>query len=97
MLVLAMVVAFTFTSCKNKEKCWKVTAKVGYYYDGEYYYDKISEYVWGSENDLEIVIEDIEDQYENAGYEVSISYEKSKKSEDDCDDYDINDLENDWL
>ena len=94
---MIMACACMFTSCKNKERCWKVTAKVNFYYNGDYYSDKITEYVWGSENDLEIVIEDIKEKYEKLNYEVNISYEKSKKSEDACEDYDVSDLEDDWL
>ena len=86
MLVLAMALAFTFTSCKNKERCWKVTLK---YEEG-----KETMYVWGSENDLEATLADYEDDVKDLwGEKVSTSYEKAKKSESDCDDAELEDFE----
>ena len=84
MLVLAMALAFTFTSCKNKERCWKVTLK---YEDG-----KETMYVWGSENDLEATLADYEKDAKDYGVKLNTSYEKVKKSESDCDDIDLEDI-----
>jgi hypothetical protein len=85
MLVLAMALAFTFTSCKNKERCWKITV--------EAYGEKESAYVWGSENDVEATLADYEKDAKDYGVKLNTSYEKVKKSESDCDDIDLEDIE----
>ena len=93
LFVLVMAFAFTFTSCKNKERCWKVTVELEYSddYSGESYSDKIKFYTWGSENDLEMAIADFEDEYGDY-YDLDITYEKADKSESDCDDVDMDDF-----
>ena len=75
-----MALAFTFTSCKNKEKCWKVTIETEYWGKNKYY-------VWATENEIDAVVND----YEDAGADAT--YEKAKKSESDCDDLDLDELE----
>lgn len=92
LLVLVMALAFSFTSCKNVEKCWKLTVKTEY--EGETFKEKV--YVWGTENDLEMAIaeikEEFEEEMEDYGYEMDITYEKADKDESDCDDVDMDDL-----
>jgi maltose-binding protein MalE len=92
LLVLVMALAFTFTSCKNVEKCWKVTVKVKY----EGASEKEKFYVWGTENDLEMAIAEIKEEYEEIeeeyGYDIDVTYEKADKDESDCDDVDMDDL-----
>ena len=70
-----MALAFTFTSCKNKDKCWKVTVE-------SEYSGKSKFYVWASENDMDAIVGDLEDVADD------VKYEKADKSESDCDQMD---------
>ena len=86
---MIMACACMFTSCKNKEKCWKVT--VDLYGDGGSYY------AWGTEEEIQTIIDDLEDDARDYDADFDAQIKEVDKSEGDCEDKeDLEDLKYYW-
>lgn len=82
-IACAVVFAGVLTSCGDTNYCYEVTQKYSLY--GQEL--SVTTPIWGTSNELDVAIEELEIQLEALGLskdDYSITYKKTNKSQADC-------------
>ena len=82
-IACAVVLAGVLSSCGDTNYCYEITQK----YSILGVETSATNYVWGTSNELDAAIDEIEAMFESMGLSkdaYSIEYKKANKSQEDC-------------
>ena len=82
-IACAVILAGVLSSCGDTNYCYEITQK----YNVLGVETSATSYVWGTSNELDAAIDEIEAMFESMGLSkdaYSIDYKKANKSQEDC-------------